>query len=425
MNWIWQQPGWPDFTWSQAELAPLEARFRDDAGRRIGAWRRLGEDERIELRVGWLSDEAAETSAIEGELLDRDSVQSSIRRQFGLAHDQRPASPAEAGVAEMMVSVYREFDRPLDHDTLRDWHRMLMRERQRLNVIGGYRRHAEPTQVVSGPEDRPTVHYVAPPSDRITMEMDRYLAWYERASTGEDRLAPLTWAGVAHLYFVFIHPFEDGNGRIGRALAEKALARALRQPSLIALARTILRRRRAYYDALRAANDSLDITGWLVWFAGIVLEAQTWSERRLIRTAEQTRMFDRLRGRLNPRQEKTLLRLFRAEPDGFEGGTQRGKTIVASPAHRHPRRRGIWRIWSPRARCGVRVLAVIRATGWTCHHSASSVPAIWRPTRMDDETPPDESQELERADSRPRGDRVLRRRGFQGRPNDASRRGAT
>ena len=109
MSWIWQQPGWPDFTWNQAELAPLEARFRDDAGRRIGAWRRLGEDERIELRVGWLSDEAAETSAIEGELLDRDSVQSSIRRQFGLAHDQRPASPAEAGVAEMMVSVYREF----------------------------------------------------------------------------------------------------------------------------------------------------------------------------------------------------------------------------------------------------------------------------------------------------------------------------
>ena len=97
MNWIWQRPGWPDFTWSQADLEPLEARFRDDAGRRIGAWRRLGEDERIDLRVGWLSDEAAETSAIEGEFLDRDSVQSSVRRQFGLAHDRRPASPAEAG----------------------------------------------------------------------------------------------------------------------------------------------------------------------------------------------------------------------------------------------------------------------------------------------------------------------------------------
>ena len=104
MSWIWQRPGWPDFTWSHAELEPLEARFRDDAGRRIGSWRRLGADEQVELRIAWLSDEAAETSAIEGELLDRDSVQSSIRRQFGLAHDQRPASPADAGVAEMTAT---------------------------------------------------------------------------------------------------------------------------------------------------------------------------------------------------------------------------------------------------------------------------------------------------------------------------------
>ena len=334
MNWTWERPAWPDFTWNRAELEPLEARFRDDAGRRIGAWRRLGEDEQTELRVGWLSDEAAETSAIEGELLDRDSVQSSIRRQFGLAHDRRPASPAEAGVAEMMVSVYREFDRPLDHRTLWDWHRMLMRERHRLNVIGGYRRHAEPMQVVSGPDYRPSVHYVAPPSERMTMEMNRFIAWYERASAGRNRLAPLTCAGAAHLYFVFIHPFEDGNGRIGRALSEKALARALGQPSLIALARTIFRRRRAYYDALKAANESLDITGWLAWFAGIVLEAQTWSERRLIRTVEQTRLFDRLRDRLNPRQEKALLRLFRAEPDGFEGGLSADnyRRITGTPA---------------------------------------------------------------------------------------------
>ena len=334
MNWIWQRPGWPRFTWNRAELEPLEARFRDDAGRRIGAWHRLGTDEQIELRVGWLTDEAAETSAIEGELVDRDSVQSSIRRQFGLAHDGRPASPAEAGVAEMMVSVYREFDRPLDHRALWDWHRMLMRDRRRLNVIGGYRRHAEPMQVVSGPDYRPTVHYEAPPSDRMTMEMDRFIAWYERAGAGQSRLAPLTAAGAAHLYFVFIHPFEDGNGRIGRALAEKALARALGQPSLIALAQTIFRRRRAYYDALKAANESLDITGWLTWFAAIVLEAQIWSERRLIRTMEQTRMFDRLRGRLNPRQEKALLRLFRAEPDGFEGGLSADnyRRITGTPA---------------------------------------------------------------------------------------------
>ena len=122
-----------------------------------------------------------------------------------------------------MVSVYREFDRPLDHRALWDWHRMLMRERHRLNVIGGYRLRSEPMQVVSGSGDRLTVHYVAPPSDRMATEMDRFIAWYEHACAGEDRLSPLTCAGAVHLYFVFIHPFEDGNGRIGRALAEKAL----------------------------------------------------------------------------------------------------------------------------------------------------------------------------------------------------------
>ncbi len=141
-----------------------------------------------------------------------------------------------------------------------------------------------------------------------------------RASAGGRPLPALARAGAAHLYFVLIHPFEDGNGRIGRALAEKALARALGRPTLIALSRTVRRKRKAYYAALADANESLDITGWLLWFAGAVVEAQAWSERRLMRSIQQARMFDRLRGQLNPRQKKALLRLFRAEPDGFEGG---------------------------------------------------------------------------------------------------------
>ena len=130
----------------------------------------------------------------------------------------------------------------------------------------------------------------------------------------------LTRAGIAHFYFECIHPFEDGNGRIGRALAEKALAQSLGEPTRIALSRAIIHRQAAYYQALESAGRSLDITAWLLWFADTVLAAQSWSERRLIRLIERTRMFDRLRGRLNPRQEKALLRLFREEPEGFEGG---------------------------------------------------------------------------------------------------------
>ena len=320
MKWVWQHSDWPNFIWDRSVLIPLEERFLHESGRRIGAWRQLTYENQSELRVKWLSGEAVETSAIEGEILDRESVQSSIRRRFGLTASRKTASPEEEGVAEMMVALYLEFDRPLDHKTLWDWHRMLMHNRGHLEVVGGYRRHPEAMQVVSGPDYKPKVHYEAPPSERMTEEMERFIAWYGETASIGDRLSSLTWAGIAHLYFVRIHPFEDGNGRIARALAEKALAQSLGEPSLIALSHTIARRRKDYYDILDNSCRPLDITDWLTWFAGTVLDAQIWSERRLIRSIQQTQLFDRLRGLLNPRQEKMLLRLFDAEPDGFKGG---------------------------------------------------------------------------------------------------------
>ena len=301
--------------------APTSSRWRlsscTNPRRRVGAWRHLSDRLQSDLRVEWLSDEALDTSAIEGEILDRASVRSSIRRHFGLGGaDPRRVSPAEAGVAKMMVEVFRTFAAPLDHETLWRWHGTLMRERHWLTVIGGYRQHQEPMQVVSGPDYRRRVHYEAPPSHLMMTEMERFIGWYERTR----EMSALVRAGVAHFYFECIHPFEDGNGRIGRALVEKALAQSLGEPTLIALSRAIIERQAAYYAALESAGRALDITDWLVWFADTVLAAQSWSERRLIRLIDQTRMFDRLRGRLNPRQEKALLRLFREEPEGFRGG---------------------------------------------------------------------------------------------------------
>ena len=334
MTWIWQHPDWPAFTVDRSRLQPLEARFLHEAGRRFGSWRHLDVQEQTELRVQWLSTEALESSAIEGEILDRASLQSSIRRHFGLSGDRRAASPAEAGMAEMMMALYSEFEKPLDHDMLWRWHRMLMRERREAAAAGAYRQHRETMQIVSGPDYAPRIHYEAPPSRRIEAEMDRFLAWYAGTMAAQNGLSALTRAGTAHVYFVCIHPFEDGNGRIGRALAEKALAQSLGEPSLIALSRTIARRRKAYYQALEGVGPSLDITDWLVWFAGTVLDAQLWSERRLVRSIQQTQLFERLRGELNRRQEKVLLALFRSEPDGFEGGLSAGnyRAITRAPA---------------------------------------------------------------------------------------------
>ncbi len=316
VHWLWQLSDWPHFTWDADALAPLEARFLAGSGRLVGTWRHLGEEDQTQLRVDWLSDEAMETSAIEGEFLNRASVQSSVRRQFGLATDKRESSPAEAGVAEMMVALYRSFNDPLDVATLHGWHCMVMNGRRDVDVFGDWRRHNEPMQVISGASYAPKVHYEAPASADMGHEMATFLAWFE----GSRDLPALTRAGIAHFYFVCVHPFEDGNGRIGRAVAEKALAQSLGQPSLVALAQMIARKQREYYDHLEASNRSLEITPWLTWFAETVIEAQLYSEQKLTRLIDKVKMFDRLRGQLNARQEKALLRMFRAEPDGFKGG---------------------------------------------------------------------------------------------------------
>jgi Fic family protein len=327
MAWNWTLPGWPDFRYDPAALEQAEARFLLSSGEVLGAVHHVGAQERTQLRIELLSDEAMQTSAIEGEMLDRRSVQSSLRRHLGLAPDGYPAKPRETGVAEMMVDVYSGFADPLTHEELFRWHRMLLSHDRQLDRIGGYRSHAEAMQIVSGRFDRPTVHFEAPPSDRVGAEMDRYVAWFNSTADGAGRLPALTRAGLGHLYFESIHPFEDGNGRLGRALAEKALAQTIGQPSLIALAFTIEKARKAYYDQLEHHQRTLDITDWLVWFAGIVLEAQQVTLDRVGFFIAKARFYDRHRDRLNPRQEKAVARIFREGPAGFTGGLSAEKYL--------------------------------------------------------------------------------------------------
>jgi Fic family protein len=263
-------------------------------------------------------------------------VQSSIRRQLGLAADKRNVRPAEQGVAEMTVNLFRSFAAPLSQKMLFGWHRMLMSGRRDLTDVGRYRTGKEPMQVVSGPFGRTKVHFEAPPAARVPKEVARFIDWFNRtAPEGLEPLPALTRAGTAHLYFECIHPFEDGNGRIGRALAEKALAQSLGQPTLTALAATILARRKSYYDALEAGNKRTEITGWLAWFAGITIEAQRRTLAMIEFLIDKAKLFERLRGQMNERQEKALVRMFKEGPDGFKGGLSAGKyaTITgASPA---------------------------------------------------------------------------------------------
>ena len=321
MPWNWQIKDWPDFRYDASTIAPFEESFLLSSGEILGAVHHVSPSERDQLRIDLLSDEAMKTSAIEGEMLDRLSVQSSLRRHLGLEPDNYPAKPREQGVAEMMVDVYSTYAEPLTHETLFRWHEMLLSHDRRLETIGAYRRHEDAMQIVSGRYDRPTVHFEAPPSDHVPDEMDRYVEWFNgTAPDAANALPALTRAGLSHLYFESIHPFEDGNGRLGRALAEKSLAQNIGQPSLIALAFTIERDRKAYYDQLERHQKTLDVTPWLAWFAKTVLTAQQVTLDRVGFFIAKAHFYDRHRNQFNDRQAKAIERMFREGPDGFEGG---------------------------------------------------------------------------------------------------------
>ena len=335
MVWNWQREDWPHFSWRIEAIAPYEDQFLQQAGILQGIYRHVNEEEKRTWIIELITDEAVKTSAIEGELLNRPSVQSSIRKNFGLTSNVPQVPPAEQGIADMMTDLYKNFATLLSHQTLYQWHQMLMRSRRDLSDIGCYRTHSETMQVVSGLLDERTVHFEAPPSAKVKIEMDGFLKWFLNSQKeGANPLPPLTKAGLAHLYFVCIHPFEDGNGRIARAIAEKALSESLGTPTLIALSQTIERRRKQYYDALENNNKDNEVTTWLTYFAQTILDAQNYSVDKIEFLIEKTKFFDRARNLINPRQQKVLNRMFQEGPEGFKGGLSAENYIAISKTSR-------------------------------------------------------------------------------------------
>ncbi|MCW5946447.1 MAG: Fic family protein [Fimbriimonadales bacterium] len=320
-TWNWQQPDWPHFTYEARRFESQEASFMKQGGTLIGAFKHLQPIQENELLAETATSEAMTTSAIEGEVLDRQSVRSSILRQLGIETEPRHVGPREEGIAKMMLGLILGSKVALTQERLCEWHELIMKGRSDLQVIGGYRTHEEPMQIVSGPIGNEIVHFEAPPSARVHLEMKRFFEWFNQS---ERQLPPLARSGIAHLHFESIHPFEDGNGRIGRAISEIALAQGLGQRSLTMLATEIESRKKEYYAELERASRTLEATEWLEWFADVVLAAQ----RRTIDWIEfviaKTRMMDRVRDSINERQEKALLRMLREGPAGFAGGLSAG-----------------------------------------------------------------------------------------------------
>jgi Fic family protein len=321
MAWNWQLKNWPNFTWDKEKLVKYEHSFVLKAGVIIGSSEHISKKDKQELFVQLLSDEALDTSLIEGEHLNRDSVQSSIKKELGLSADAINTTPAEKNIASVMVNLYQTIGEPLTDACLYHWHKRLMEHHHRIEVIGAYRTHEEPMEIVSGPDYARKIHFLAPPSKDVPHEMSRFIRWFRDTSLdGNNPLPSLTRAGIAHLWFESIHPFEDGNGRIGRSISEKILSQGFLNPMVTVLAKTLLKKKKEYYEQLGNASITLDINAWLLWFAETTLEAQENTCVWVHWIVAKATFMRKATNKINERQEKLLLRLFRAGPDGFVGG---------------------------------------------------------------------------------------------------------
>lgn len=322
-KWNWEQDDWPGFRYKSEGLEGLEREFRDNAGMLFRVRGMLDDDSEKQLAVEIITNEAFHTSEIEGEHLDRGSIQSSLQQRFKLRvpNDKQKAGRDEASIAAMLHDLYRTYTEPLSHASLNRWHKLLMQGRKDLDNIGGYRTSRKPMQVVSGKYGDPTVHFEAPPSERVEEEMSGLIEWFNRtAPGGAEPLPPLARAGMAHIHFESIHPYEDGNGRVGRALSEKALAQSLGRPTLVALATVISKKRHDYYDALEQTQRGNEITEWLLYFGRTVLASVEYARAMTVFTINRYRLLDRLASQLNERQLRVLERVFREGPEGFQGG---------------------------------------------------------------------------------------------------------
>ncbi len=319
---------WPKFRWSDEKLAGTLAAVRHHQGRLIGRMEGLGFKLKTEAILPSLTEEVIKSSEIEGEKLDRDQVRSSIARRFGMeAGALAPVDRSIEGVVEMMVDATQNYHQHLTAERLFGWHAALFPTgRSGMNKIdvGQWRtdKHG-PMQVTSGAVGRERVHYEAPEAKRLDAEMNEFLAWFN-SNSGLD---PVLEAAVAHLWFVTIHPFEDGNGRIARAIADMALARSEKTPwRFYSMSSQIRAERRDYYNILEATQKGdLDITAWLEWFLGCLDRAFDSAERMLAGVIRKAEFWDANSGaKLNDRQREIVNRLL----DGFEGKLTSSKYAI-------------------------------------------------------------------------------------------------
>jgi len=334
-TYIHELADWPRFSWDSGAIAPLLSEVRLRQGQLLGRMTSYGFASQWTATLKVLTEETIKSSAIEGVVLDPESVRSSIAKKLGLnvaglkEHNDRNVE----GVVEMMLDATQRFEAPLTKERLFDWHAYLFPGVRRTTDkfrVGAWRDDSEGAmQVISGPMGRPKVHYVAPAANRLNAEMERFLGWLE----SNEQPDPLLKTAIAHLWFVTIHPFEDGNGRIARAIAEMCLARSDGSAQrFYSMSTQILEERRSYYEILeKTQSGSLDITEWLTWFLKCLDRAIEHSNEITSSALTRESFWQDLREKnvsLNARQKKVLNKLL----GDFEGKLTREKWMKLTKA---------------------------------------------------------------------------------------------
>lgn len=325
LTWIWQQPDWPEFRWQSELLSPLLRQCTQAQGCLLGMIGSVEGTLSTQTMLDALLQNIITSSGIEGETLNVGSVRSSLARRLGLEAQTEPVTPRSEGLAELLLDATQDLDQALTLERLFRWHSWLFPAQSSLFSVPirvGALRGDEPMQVVSGRLDRPTVHFEAPPRNGLEEQLQRFLEWFE-SSRHDSSLDPLLRAGVAHFWFVTLHPFDDGNGRLTRALTDLALAQGEHQSiRFYALSASILDNRPDYYRILeQSQRNTLDITNWLAWFLHTLLDSLQQAQRHIERVLIKARFWQHHRQlALSAEQIKVLNRLLDGGAKGFEEG---------------------------------------------------------------------------------------------------------
>lgn len=326
---IWQLKNFPNFTFNKEKIQNLIQNFALELGEANGMLNTFSDESKQEFLTELMLAEALKTSEIEGEYFSREEVMSSLKVNLGIKNFHKASKNRKANaIAQLMIEVHNSYHKTLNEELLLHWHKILMDNEKKIKA-GEFRKGAEAMQVVSGRYGDFTVHYEAPPSKDLPILIKEFITWYHHFSAqdlgkiGEAML----FSAIAHLYFDTLHPFEDGNGRIGRALAEKALVDKLQMPIFISLSKAIEKNKKAYYKELKKAQRNLEITDWVIYFLNILKEALQDSKKVVVFTLKKVNFFDKYRALLNERELKAIQKMMENGEYGFEGGMTAKKYI--------------------------------------------------------------------------------------------------